>query len=290
MPDQVQPFAYPSRNLGNQKFEPSEIIQMDVEGALHQFLGLPADEVKTIVIAGAWRGDEVNSFLQYKNAEIICFEPNPENFDYLKKRFEGNPRVICLPIACGSTDGEAALHEADMTGNDSLLPIVDSGNIVEKTTHPVIVKRLDHVAELQGKKIDLLWMDVQGFEQEVLGGAGSLLDDCRAVFSEVYDANLDYEKGATYQGIKEILFARDFKLLAEGVSAGPRGVRGGNALFVKNGNATSAAFLADFEKRIGSRIKKENFKRKIFSSSLPKRIIGSMPVSLKIKIKKIFGL
>lgn len=283
-------FSYPALTIGGEEFTPIGLIQMDVESSFEQFIHKKRDDIKQVVVVGAWRGDEINSFIKYPNANILAFEPNPENFNYLQKRFENNNRVTCLPYACGSTDGIAELHEANATGNDSLLPIAQGSHLTETKTHTVSVKKLDNLDALQNKSIDLLWLDVQGFELEVLKGAELLLKTCQAVFLEVYDANVDYEKGATYSELKNFLDTHGFKIVSEGLTTSDQGIRGGNAFLVRKENNIDPVLFARFKDRVMPQLRSDLLKRKVFSSHILRKVMRIFSTEFKIKVKRLLGM
>lgn len=278
-------FSYPTMQYEGRSFPPYSLIQIDTENSFHIFTKQNPQDIKTVVIVGAWRGDEVLSFLKYPNAKIFCFEPNPENFSYLQERFKNNSRVMCLPFACGANDGVLELYEGNVTGNDSLLPIVDSNTLQYKTQHQVKVVQLDSILELNDGKIDLLWMDVQGYELEVLKGATDILSRCLAVFSEVNSSNKDYKNAATYEEVTDYLGANYFDLVAEGVEISSDNNRGGNALYLNQSIQINTDIFSSFKERTEAELKSITIKRKLFSNTLARKIINIIPDSLKMKLK-----
>jgi len=279
-------FSYPSLKISGNEFEPSELIQIDTELSIHEIIGKEKNSIENIVIVGAWRGDEVNSFLKFKNVNIFCFEPNPQNFSFLQKRFNDVRNVHCFPLACGAMSGEAELFESNITGTDSMLPILESSSMSLTKKHSVTICRLDDVTELKGKAIDLLWIDVQGFELEVLKGANALLQNCQAIFTEVNENNPDYKSAVSYATLTSYLISKNFRLLAEGINKIDMEHPGGNALFVQKQNNLSGFYFDNFIQRIQTRVKWDSFKRNIYSIRLLKYLTNVLPNSSKILIKK----
>ena len=279
-------FSYPSFQIGKNHFEPSELIQMDTEISIHELIGKEEGFIKNIVIVGAWRGDEVSSFLKYKEVNIFCFEPNPQNFLYLKKRYQNTPNVHCFPLACGATKGVVELHESNITGTDSILPILESSSMSLTKKHSVEMCRLDDILELKNKTIDLLWIDVQGFELEVLKGAELLLQKCLAIFTEVNERNQDYKSAVSYTVLTTYLQDNDFRLLAQGINkTDPKNI-GGNALFVEKNNKIKYSFFDNFSQRIQKRLQKDSLKRNLYSIKTLRSLSFLLPISFKIFIKK----
>jgi FkbM family methyltransferase len=112
-------------------------------------------------------------------AQIIAFEPVPENLRYLARNLRENGltgRVQVQPLAVGDRVGEITLFtvEGDVSiGTHSVSAHNASGS---STTLRVPVTTLDAVvARLCAGPVDLLKVDVEGFEGAVLDGARDLL-------------------------------------------------------------------------------------------------------------------
>ncbi len=278
-------FRYKELHIDGLLFDPGELIQIDVEKNIEKMLGLQPEKVKNIIVVGAWRGNEVASFLRYPNAMIYCFEPNETNFQHLFDRWGNNKRVMCFKQACASFDGESELHEANLTGNDSLLAIKhDSKNGLKLIkTHTIQTVRLDSVKELVGKEIDLLWADTQGYELEVLSGAPELVKRTKALFLEVYKNNVDYEQAAPYAEVMEFLDRQGFSTTAEGLDKNG----GGNALFLNSKIDTNAFLPHVYESRIRASVKDASRKRQLLNFKIIRLAAVFTPVKLKTLIRKI---
>jgi FkbM family methyltransferase len=257
---------------------------MDIEHNLPQFLGVVAQAIRTIIIVGAWKGDEVASFLEYPNARIFCFEPNPKTFAELKKRYRNFSRVICYPYACAAENGTAALHMTQTGANDSLLAISEKSEFGEVKFESVQTIRLDSIAELQNLPIDLLWADVQGFELEVLKGAAGLLCKTAAMFLEVDNNLYQYKNAVPYAEVASFAEARGFKVAAEGFD---QTGKGGNALFLKNIPANFFNLVIVAKERLLPYIKKAYKKRLLLKFPLVSPSLRYIPSGIKTLIKKI---
>jgi FkbM family methyltransferase len=111
---------------------------------------------------------------------LWCLEPEPENLAELERNLRynriGNARI--LPIAAGDKDGEVSLHP----GINGRVAADGSGSLT------VPLRRLDSV--LDGP-VELLKIDVEGYEGHVLAGAERLLAEHRpTLFVEVHPAFL----------------------------------------------------------------------------------------------------
>lgn len=218
---------------------PYRFVEEDAVENLHRYLDLPAESIQKWAIVGAWHGNEVPALLtRYRSCRFVLIEPSREAFTVLKKRFGNNPRCICLDVAASDKAGEAELHKMALPGNDSLLPVSGSGagtfqhpGQQELGTQRVITVRLDDMDELSGE-ISCLWIDVQGFERQVLLGAEEVVARARSVFIEVTTDKVSYEGGSRFTDIYDWLTPRGFRL----ANLGTDPVNGqGNALWVRNG-------------------------------------------------------
>lgn len=217
---------------------PWDFVQFQVERRLHEYLHCGRAEIKKIVIVGANTGDEIFSLSKnYPGASFVCYEPSPRYFSALQHRFGSNPKVSCRMSACGDSVGTATFHELPMDGNGSILPpdpvawqeFNNWHEIPEPETFKVEVATLDQ--DLPDTPVDLLWVDVQGFEKQVLLGAQSMLSRTNSVFLEVSTGRNPYVGGAMFETLDELLNSCSFKLAGLGLD--PWNFAG-NALWIRN--------------------------------------------------------
>ena len=114
---------------------------------------------------------QVSVFLSKSHDEVVAIEPTSENYrvlqDTLLMNGAGNVRTI--RCALSSERGLAQMHLLEGRGHHSLGPVRTSGEVgVER----VEVSTLD---EIVAEPIDLLKVDVEGFEMEVLRGSTRVL-------------------------------------------------------------------------------------------------------------------
>ena len=106
-------------------------------------------------------------------ADVIAFEPNPELLPILRQNLGARGEV--RPVALGARRHLAALIPPDPSAHNTGLGRLGSGT--DEGTVPVQVETLD--AELDGRSVAVLKIDVEGAEQAVLDGAAQSLRDRR---------------------------------------------------------------------------------------------------------------
>jgi FkbM family methyltransferase len=135
---------------------------------------------------------------------IVSFEPQSDVFRALEKTAEGDARWECRRLALGAVDGARRMKVSGFSPSSSLLPMRDEHIEVWPESRPVgdeevQVARLDGLAaELQiASHRTLLKADVQGYEMEVLKGAGRVLQQIEAAYFELLFAPF-YEGQSEY--------------------------------------------------------------------------------------------
>lgn len=144
----------------------------------------------TIVDVGANVGNWSSAILTTFNFEsLIALEPNPAVFDALCKKLRVFKHAKCVKCGVSSQRGELPFYITSgsqcasvLKPNQAMSNIYGSDFDTTKTI-TVPVDTLDHLlAEIT--EISLLKIDVQGFEREVLRGAGQTLHKTKLVLIE----------------------------------------------------------------------------------------------------------
>ncbi len=156
-------------------------LGIHLERDLRLFLGASPEN---IVDVGAHHGSTVRRFAKhFPRATVHAFEPIDETFERLSAMTRGLGNVHLNHAACGVVEGPVTIEVSLDSERNSLKPqLFPSG---KKLT--VNVRRLDNYAiEHMVTCIDVLKIDAEGFEIEVLRGAGYLLDNglIKAVYAE----------------------------------------------------------------------------------------------------------
>lgn len=148
-----------------------------------------------IVDVGANCGGTAMRYLEFGDkTEIHCYEPTPVHLDSLRQRFGGSPRVNVHECGLGSSPGKMKMHINRSQDTNSILESTLIGATSDKSCETigeieVEMRTLDDECHRLGlSAIDVLKLDVQGYELEVLRGADGLLRNRRIqlIYTEAY--------------------------------------------------------------------------------------------------------
>jgi FkbM family methyltransferase len=156
----------------------------------------PKHSELTIVDAGAHVGNSVAAFIEmFPSASIHAFEPVPQNFVRLEKRFRGFNNVHCNETALGEFNGELSMllntHDATHSvfePDPTEISLWADGNVSAQKEIKVSQQTLTALVERANiTQIDVLKMDVQGGELAILKGSKNLLNaqSIKCIFAEV---------------------------------------------------------------------------------------------------------
>lgn len=141
----------------------------------------PLSEGRTVLEIGANIGTQTLYFLRSGLFDsVICLEPDPRNLDLLRLNLRINgldDRVAVVAAAAGAEEGVLILkRDAGNSGGatlraDRLPQVVES----EITVPVVTIDGLIEQGDLDPAAIGLIWMDAEGFEDEILSACTRLL-------------------------------------------------------------------------------------------------------------------
>lgn len=122
---------------------------------------------------------------------VYAFEPDPENFERMKKNVSLNPelslRISARNLGLGETQGQVKLAVVNSTNRGMNRVVNDAAQFanVPLTTIDMFAKS-EHIHQINWIKID-----VEGYELKVLKGAKETLEQLRpSLFIELDDNNL----------------------------------------------------------------------------------------------------
>jgi FkbM family methyltransferase len=138
-------------------------------------------QVRTILDLGANIGLAAVYFHQlYPQAKIACVEPSPQNAAILKEIVARNELPVeVLPYAIGPERSTVQFQEAE---DPSCSVIRDNGNIsVTQVTLPEVMEQLGW------STIDLLKVDIEGWERALFGRNADWLQRVSCIVGEIHE-------------------------------------------------------------------------------------------------------
>jgi FkbM family methyltransferase len=140
--------------------------------------------VGTIFDVGANVGQTAWGLTRYfPKADIYCFEPDPNAFERLRDKY--GSKVFPIQSALGRSDGSTTLF---LNENSECNSLASTDWSIESDKIQVEINKIDTFCEANDiELIDLLKLDIQGWELEALEGADEMISSGRVrfVLSEV---------------------------------------------------------------------------------------------------------
>jgi len=161
-----------------------------VESRIEHLPSALRTDLDFVVDIGANVGQWISAFMTFaKVRRLEVFEPNPEAFEILKTHFDKRPDMYLHNLALGEAPATVKLNVLESSALSSLLPpneviqreYAPGAKLIRQV--PVKVVSLDDVISNEAS-IDLMKIDVQGFEHSVLRGARKTLRRTRALLIE----------------------------------------------------------------------------------------------------------
>lgn len=143
-------------------------------------------DAKVILDCGAHQGRMTRLFRgTFPGAQIYAFEPTPATFVDLTRRVAGIPKVEVINAAVGGKSGEMEFFVGDNEQSNSL--VRPQGGASANSIRVPVVAIADFCRERGIDRIDVLKLDIEGYELETLRGMEPMLRDRRVkvIYSEV---------------------------------------------------------------------------------------------------------
>lgn len=188
-----------------------------------------------ILEAGAYIGNDTEEMAQlWPQSTIYAFEPIPDLFHELTQRTVGFANVKRFKIGLGTRTGTAKLYISSGISNasSSLLQPKEHLNAYPTVYFDTVIEipiiTIDEWARANNiEKIDFLWLDLQGYEMEILKASPKIFGTVKVLYTEVNVKEL-YEGCGLYKDFRPWLESEGFKVVWEGVDH-----QDGNVLFVR---------------------------------------------------------
>lgn len=189
-----------------------------------------------IIDCGAHDGSDSVELAKILKGRVHSFEPVEVIFKRLKQKTSGNSNILCYPYALSDSTGTQHFYvsEGQSDASSSLLKpkehLADHPDTFFKEIIEVKTFTLDDWAEQERVDyVDLLWLDMQGFELQMLKESNKILPTVKVIHTEI-STKETYSGAGMYQEYKAFLEDKGFKLLLEAI---PRGWDMGNVVFIR---------------------------------------------------------
>jgi FkbM family methyltransferase len=167
-----------------------------------------------VVDVGAHKGQTIEDLKKtFEEIKIHAFEANPRRSKELDKKYS-NSDVKVYNIALGPDNCSTKMNISKMDAASGILKPTDKnvsffGKVVEKKkTINVEQKRLDNILE---SGVDIIKLDVQGYELEVLKGCSGIISEVEIVLLETSFKKL-YKGQKTFCRINDYMRKRNFEV------------------------------------------------------------------------------
>lgn len=192
-----------------------------VKEAMRAHNGRGAGRPFVVIDGGANAGDYTAMVCEVA-AEVHAFEPSAAARARLQKRFEGRPGIKVTGKALGDRAGRAMLQGGkEGSTQASLLERSDREPKEELAVEVEITTLEDYLTNEWPGCVDLLKLDVEGYELAALRGLGTALDPRRVSAIQFEYGGTTMDAGVTLGQIHRLLRGRGYrvaKLLPAGLA------------------------------------------------------------------------
>ncbi|MCK5271993.1 MAG: FkbM family methyltransferase [Sedimentisphaerales bacterium] len=125
----------------------------------------------------------MSAALAGETGRVYAIEAHPKTYEYLQGNIAANKfeNISAYNLALGNRDGK--VHFSDQSRDDRNAVVQDADGV------EVTMARLDDIG-ITDNHIDLLKIDVEGYEKFVMEGAADILSRTRCVYFESHDVAL----------------------------------------------------------------------------------------------------
>jgi len=147
------------------------------------------------------------------SGNVFSFEPDPINYRRMKKNLSLNEfsNITLNRLGLGNKSGNYRIYNVDER-NQGMNRILDSSNKYEKSSEIRVITLDEYVEENCIDRVDLIKIDVEGFEFKVLNGSVRTIDAfCPKLFIELDDQNL-IDQGSSAKILVQLLQRKGYQL------------------------------------------------------------------------------
>lgn len=221
----------------------------------HEFEYLSFDQIYKKIIKinkpiifdiGANRGQSIERFLKiYQNTYIHSFEPNPDEFNFLKRKYNNFDNIKLNNFALGEEKTEKIFNITGHSGNSSFLKTKIDSKWLEIRSKQLGVLKNNYISKQINVNLDtvdnycynnsisninIMKIDTQLYEQEVLMGSKNMISSQKidALEIEIVFSNV-YEKYINFSDIEKHLL--DYNYRFSGINLNNNSLFGGSIFF-----------------------------------------------------------
>lgn len=199
--------------------------------AIHKFLISEVLKCEEPVIfdVGANDGESIERFKKiFSKSKIYSFEPDDNAFQRLKKNYYNKENIEIFDFGISNRDGNQQFYSYDHDKISSLMRLdansklfksrkiaKNSGEDFEKLKDIKILKLDSFVKDKNIPRINILKIDVQGYEPEVIEGAKYLIENNKIDIIEMeIILGYGYSKSISFYDIEKNFSKQEYKLAA----------------------------------------------------------------------------
>jgi FkbM family methyltransferase len=144
--------------------------------------------------------DSLKMFDFYQPKKIFCFECNPDSVNVCRETIGENNNIILVNKAVSNNDGEIDFYVTDMDksidknigASSALLHLDNKESFFQKKITVDSITLKTFMEENNINNIDLLCLDLQGYEKIALEGLGDKIKNVKYIISEYANRSFYY--------------------------------------------------------------------------------------------------
>jgi FkbM family methyltransferase len=145
------------------------------------------EKIRIVCEVGARYGDESIKLSEtFPEAQLLSFECNPNTINICRRKLAKYPHIKFFPVGLGNQEEQLPFYSYTQSndGASSLLKRTDFHQTQQLTGY-IDIRTLSSIMNDENiSHIDLLCMDVQGYELNVLKGCGDFLSHIKFIIME----------------------------------------------------------------------------------------------------------